>query len=47
MGSKGAALASSIGYTASAFSALYYFNKEKRLTAKDFIFSIRDLKLNR
>lgn len=47
MGSKGAALASSIGYTASAFSALYYFNKEKRLTVKDFIFSIRDLKLNR
>jgi O-antigen/teichoic acid export membrane protein len=45
MGTKGAALASSVGYTASALSAIYFFNKVKRLRVKDFVFSRSDLKL--
>lgn len=47
MGAEGAALASSVGYAASAFSAMYYFNKVKRLSVTDFVFSRTDLKLNR
>ncbi len=47
MGAEGAALASSVGYAASALSAMYYFNKVKRLSVKDFVFSQTDLKINR
>lgn len=47
MGAEGAALASSVGYAASAFSAMYYFNKVKRLSVKDFLFTKTDLTLNR
>lgn len=47
MGAEGAALASSVGYAASALSAMYYFNKVKRLSVKDFIWSKSDLKFNR
>jgi Na+-driven multidrug efflux pump len=47
MGAEGAALASSVGYAASALSAMYYFNKVKRLKVNDFVFSTSDFRINR
>ncbi len=42
---KGAALASSVSYAASAVSALYFFNRVKRLSFRDFIFRKSDIKV--
>jgi O-antigen/teichoic acid export membrane protein len=41
---KGAALASSVSYAASAVSALYFFNRVKRVSFRDFIFRQSDMK---